>query len=284
MKTLVLGASGMLGHAMFRYFAQHPGLDVYGTARSASVLKHFPDDLSRRILVGVDVENQDALTRVFAEVRPQFVVNCVGLIKQLADVEDPLIALPINAMLPHRLARLCDLAKARLVHISTDCVFSGTTGGYSETDRSDVDDLYGHSKLLGEVAYPHTITLRTSIVGHELSSAHGLLEWFLAQQVRVKGYTRAIFSGLPTVELARVVRDVVLPRPSLSGIYHVASTPINKYDLLNLVADAYGKGIEIVPDDTVEINRSLNATRFRNATGYEAPAWPELVKRMFEFK
>lgn len=284
MKTLVLGASGMLGHTVFRYFAQHADLDVYGTARSASVRKHFPDDLSERILVGVDVENQDTLARVFAEIRPQFVVNCIGLIKQLADVEDPLIALPINSMLPHRLARLCDLVRARLVHISTDCVFSGARGGYVETDRPDVEDLYGHSKLLGEVAYPHTITLRTSIVGHELSSAHGLLEWFLAQQGRVKGYTRAIFSGLPTVELARVVRDVVLPRPSLSGIYHVASTPINKHDLLSLVADAYGKRIEIVPDDTVEINRSLNATRFRNATGYEAPAWPELVKRMFEFK
>ena len=284
MKTLVLGASGMLGHTMFRYFAQDPDLDVYGTARSASVRRHFPGDLSKRILVGVDVENQDALTRVFAEVRPHFVVNCIGLIKQLADVEDPLIALPINSMLPHRLARLCDLASARLVHISTDCVFSGTRGGYSEADRPDVEDLYGHSKLLGEVAYPHTITLRTSIVGHELSSAHGLVEWFLAQQGRVKGYTRAIFSGLPTVELARVVRDIVLPLPNLSGIYHVASTPINKYELLSLVADVYGKSIEIIPDDTVEINRALIATRFRNATGYEAPEWRELVKRMFEFK
>lgn len=134
------------------------------------------------------------------------------------------------------------------------------------------------------MAYPRTITLRTSIIGHELASAHGLVGWFLAQEGRVKGYTRAIFSGLPTVELARVVRDVVLPRADLSGLYHVASSPIAKYDLLKLVAQVYGKAIEIVPDDAVMIDRSLNADRFKEASDYVAPPWPELVKAMFEFQ
>lgn len=284
MRVLVLGASGMLGNAMFRVLSQGTGLEVFGTARSGSVRRFFAPEAGQRIIAGVDVENLDALARVFAEVKPQVVVNCIGLIKQLADADDPLQALPINAMLPHRMARLCELGGARLVHVSTDCVFTGTKGNYRESDLSDATDLYGKSKFLGEVAYPRTITLRTSIIGHELASAHGLVGWFLAQEGRVKGYTRAIFSGLPTVELARVVRDVVLPRADLSGLYHVASSPIAKYDLLKLVAQVYGKAIEIVPDDAVLIDRSLNADRFKEASGYVAPPWPELVKAMFEFK
>ncbi len=284
MRVLVLGASGMLGNAMFRVLSQGAGLEVFGTARSGSVRRFFASEAGQRIIAGVDVENQDSLARVFAELKPQVVVNCIGLIKQLADADDPLQALPINAMLPHRLARLCQLGGARLVHVSTDCVFTGTKGNYRESDLSDATDLYGKSKFLGEVAYPGTITLRTSIIGHELSSAHGLVGWFLAQEGRAKGYTRAIFSGLPTVELARVVRDVVLPRTDLSGLYHVASSPIAKYDLLKLVAQVYGKAIEIVPDDAVLIDRSLNADRFKEASGYVAPPWPELVKAMFEFQ
>lgn len=284
MRVLVLGASGMLGNAMFRLLSQDAGLEVFGTVRSAWVRRLFAPETGRRLIAGVDVENQDALARVFADVKAQVVVNCIGLIKQLADADDPLQALPINAMLPHRLARLCELGGARLVHVSTDCVFAGTKGNYRESDPSDAADLYGKSKFLGEVAYPHTITLRTSIIGHELGSAHGLVGWFLAQEGQVRGYTRAIFSGLPTVELARVVRDVVLPRPDLCGVYHVASSPIAKCDLLKLVAQVYGKAIEIVPDDAMVIDRSLNADRFKEASGYVAPPWPELVKAMFEFK
>ena len=284
MKVLVLGVSGMLGNVMFRTFFQKSIFQVFGTARSGSVRKHFVQDARSKIISGVDVENQDAMARLFSEIRPQVVVNCIGLVKQLSNADDPLQALPINSMLPHRLARYSELIGARLVHISTDCVFSGSKGKYRESDTSDATDLYGKSKNLGEVDYPHTITLRTSIIGHELSSAHGLIGWFLAQNSRVKGYTNAIFSGLPTVELSRVVRDVVLPNPDLSGLYHVASTPISKFDLLKLVSTAYGKSIEILPDDKVVVDRSLNADRFNAATGYTAPPWPELVQLMFTHK
>lgn len=284
MKVLVLGASGMLGNAMMRVLSQNQALNVWGTARSPSVKQFFLPEMRERIIAGIDVENQDTLTRVFAELRPGTVVNCIGLVKQLADADDPLLALSINAMLPHRLARMCALGGARLVHMSTDCVFKGGKGNYRESDPPDAEDLYGKSKLLGEVASPQAVTLRTSIIGHELASAHGLVNWFLAQEGRVKGYRRAIFSGLPTVELARVVHDVVLPRPEISGLYHVASTPIAKFDLLRLVAEVYGKSIEVAPDDAVVIDRSLNADCFHEATGYVAPPWPELIKRMYDFK
>jgi dTDP-4-dehydrorhamnose reductase len=220
---------------------------------------------------------------LFAKVKPHVVINCIGLIKQLAEADDPLSAIPINALLPHRLARLCDVAGARLVHMSTDCVFAGTKGMYTEADMSDAKDLYGRSKYLGEVDYPHAITLRTSIIGHELSGAHSLVGWFLAQQGSVRGFRRAIFSGLPTVELARVIRDHVIPHPELRGLYHVSAEPINKFDLLTLVARAYGKTIDITPDDKLAIDRSLDSSRFRQATGYQPEPWPELVRRMREF-
>lgn len=282
-KVLVIGASGMLGNAVLRFFAQSPGFNVTGSARSAGLLKRLPAELHSRIVCGVDVENPDSLARVLAAVRPHVVINCVGLVKQLAEADDPLAAIPINALLPHRMARLCDVAGARLVHVSTDCVFTGSRGNYRESDAPDATDLYGRSKLLGEVDYPNAVTLRTSIIGHELDSAHGLVGWFLAQSAAVKGYSRAIFSGLPTVELARVIRDHVIPKPELRGLYHVSAAPIAKLELLQLVAKAYDKPIGIIPDDKLVIDRSLDSTRFRELTGYHPEGWPELVRRMRDF-
>ncbi|HTE44869.1 MAG TPA: SDR family oxidoreductase [Gemmatimonadaceae bacterium] len=281
-RVLVLGAAGMLGHAVFRVLARNPGLVVAGTVRGHGSVALLPDELRHRLITGVDVEHIDSLIQALATSRPDVVVNCVGLVKQLSSAEDPLVALPINALLPHRLSNLCAVSGTRLIHISTDCVFSGSKGMYVESDPSDAKDLYGRSKYLGEVDAPHAITLRTSIIGHELGSARGLLEWFLAQDAGVKGYRRAIFSGLPTVELARVIGEYVLPRPQLNGVYHVAAAPIAKFDLLTLFARAYGKAIPIVPDDALQIDRSLDGRRFREATGYVAPAWPDLVQRMQE--
>lgn len=284
MRVLVLGVSGMLGNAVFRYISEAKGHEVFGSARSASARRAFAPELAAKIVLGTDVDNQDSLALLFAQVKPQVVINCIGLIKQLASANDPLQAIPINSLLPHRLARLCEIAGARLVHVSTDCVFSGSKGNYVESDASDAKDLYGRSKYLGEVDYPHAITLRTSIIGHELASANGLVGWFLAQQGTINGFTKAIFSGFPTIELAHIIGDVVLPQPALRGLYHVASEPISKYALLKLVASVYGKQIEITPQDEFVLDRSLNAERFRLAAGYAPPPWPELVKKMFDFK
>ena len=281
--VLVLGAGGMLGHAVLRYFAGSPGFSVAGSIRSPGVLNHLPRELHEHVVSSVDVENLDALIHLLARAHPSVVINCVGLVKQLTEANEPLRAIPINALLPHRLARLCDLAGARLIHVSTDCVFAGTKGGYTEDDESDAEDLYGRSKFLGEVDYPHAVTLRTSIIGHELNSAHGLIAWFLAQSGEVKGYTRAVFSGLPTVELARVMRDYVIPRPELHGTFHVSSEPINKHDLLQLVAKEYGRSIVIKASDDLVIDRSLDSSRFRRLTGYIPPSWPDLIAAMRRF-
>lgn len=284
MKVLIIGATGMLGNAMIRLLSEKADWQVFGTTRTESSKRLFKADIGEHLIFNVDVEYHDSLIKAIAQIHPDIVINCVGLVKQLVDAEDPLQAIPLNALLPHRLARLCDLAGARLVHISTDCVFNGDKGNYHETDPSDAKDLYGKSKYLGEVDYPHAVTLRTSIIGHELHSAHGLVHWFLSQQERCSGYTKAIFSGLPTVVLAQIIRDVVIPRPDLSGVFNVAAQPISKYSLLKLIADVYGKTIEIVPDDKLVIDRSLNAQRFREATGYIAPDWSALIKTMHAFK
>lgn len=282
-RIVVFGANGMFGHAVLRIMAADPAHEAIGVVRSESAASGLRGIPGARIVVGGNVENPDALVAIFESLRPDVVVNGVGLVKQFAHSEDPLAALPINAIFPHRLAQLCSLAGARLVHISTDCVFSGAKGGYKEEDVPDAWDLYGRSKLLGEVDYPHAVTLRTSIIGHELNSAHGLIGWFLAKQGNVKGYTRAIFSGLPTCELARIIRDLVLPKAELHGLYHVAAHPISKHDLLLIVNREYNKELKIEPDDHLKIDRSLNAGRFREATGYVPPAWPELIEQMREF-
>ena len=283
MRVLVLGASGMLGNVMLRMLSQQKHWAVYGTLRSPNVaLQELAPQA--HLLHGFHADQPDSLMAALTQSRPQVVINCVGLVKQLASADDPLEAIPINTLLPHRLARLCELTQTRLVHISTDCVFSGRQGNYRESDTPDAEDLYGRSKLLGEVCDRHAITLRTSIIGHELRSAHGLIDWFLSQQARVKGYTEAVFSGLPTCELARVVRDIVIPHASLSGVYHVAAEPISKHDLLQIVNREYGKNLQIEPDGQVKINRSLDASRFREATGYVAPAWPDLIAQMREFR
>jgi dTDP-4-dehydrorhamnose reductase len=284
MKILVFGASGMIGSAMFRVLSAKKEWHVWGTLRSAEAKRFFSGGQQDKLVAGVDVEKHDALVRIFARVKPDVMVNCIGLTKHHKEAEDPQMALPLNALLPHRMADLCAVAGARLIHVSTDCVFAGTKGNYGEADAPDAGDVYGKSKHLGEVDYPHAITLRTSTIGHELQSAYGLLDWFLSQEGCCKGYTRAVFSGLPTVVFAQVVRDVVIPHTELSGLYHVAAKPIDKFSLLKMIADVYGKVIDIVPDDKLAIDRSLDSERFRLATGYAAPEWHELIETMYAYK
>jgi dTDP-4-dehydrorhamnose reductase len=228
----------------------------------------------------VDAERFDTVVHALEETRPDVVVNCVGVVKQLPLAKDPIVSITVNALLPHLLARACGEAGIRMIHIGTDCVFSGEKGNYLESDLPDATDLYGRTKLLGEIDTPRCVTLRTSIIGHELSRRHGLIEWFLAQEGCVRGFARAVFSGLPTVELAGIVAERVIPNEGLTGLYHVSTAPISKYDLLRLVMERYGKRIRIDREEAFVCDRSLDSSRFREATGYQPPTWPEMVSRM----
>lgn len=282
MRILVLGATGMLGNAAFRVLSEAADMQVFGAVRRIEARRFFVPELASRFVVAENVEDHEQLDRLFDQVRPQVVVNCTALRKAAA--ADLMKAISIFSLLPHRLSRLCRLRGARLVQISSDGVFSGSRGGYTEDDVPDASDVYGIAKLLGEVSEPHAITLRTSIIGHELQTKTGLLEWFLSQRGECRCYPRAIFSGFPTVVLAQLIRDVILPRPALHGVYHVATRPISKFDLLELVAQRYGQSIKLVPDDKVTIDRSLSADRFAKSTGYIPPEWPELIDSMYSYK
>jgi dTDP-4-dehydrorhamnose reductase len=281
-RILILGGMGMLGHVLFRYLSQNIDYDVYATARNISEIpKYFSPELARKFRQdNVDAASFDTVIRALASIQPDIVINCIGIIKQLPIASDPLTAITVNAQLPHRISLVSRTASARMIHISTDCVFDGKKGMYTEDDIPTADDLYGRTKLLGEVSYPHCVTLRTSIIGHELRGKHGLIEWFLGQTGKVSGYKNSIYSGFPTIELARIIGDYALPNADLSGIYHVSSTPISKFDLLKMVAEKYGKKIDIELYEDFVQDRSLKSELFRAKTGYVPPAWPELIDAM----
>jgi len=280
-KILILGGSGMLGHTLFHHLSGDPKLDVHATVRSAKELSSWlPTDWMKKVHRDIDVLDLECLTKVFADVSPDLVVNCIGVIKQLPEAQDPVGMITTNALLPHRIALLCKTTGSRLIHISTDCVFNGEKGGYLESDVSNAYDLYGRTKLLGEVDYPHCVTLRTSIIGHELKGSYGLVEWFLSQETRVSGYRKAIYSGFPTVEFARIIRDYVIPNSEMKGLYHVSADPISKYELLKLIKVQYDKDLEIEAEDSFNLDRSLDSLRFRSLTGYNPPTWPDLVRKM----
>lgn len=309
MKLLVLGATGMLGSTLVRYLSRNPDFRVMASAREpavrvAEVLKVPANcvlggaSFSAESLCALSamtafsgVNHSDAIDlgthqflRAMVEFEPDVVINAVGVIKQNEGSKDALLSVPLNTLLPHFLARVCKELGARLIHVSTDCVFSGAKGLYTESDRSDAMDLYGRSKYMGEVHHQrHVVTLRTSIIGHELWRRSSLLEWFLSQDGPVMGYRQAVFSGLPTVELARVIEQYVLPQRDLHGLFHISSDPIDKHTLLRLISKEYGKSVDMLPADEPAIDRSLNSRKFRQATGFQPESWPEQIRRMREF-
>jgi len=278
-KILVLGGDGMLGHQL-----------IYSLAGSHDVectLRRPIEDYnglaifdSSRCYYETDIRDTQTIAGILDDSRPEVVINSVGIVKQRPESQERMCSIEINALAPHQIAELCRQRDIRFVHVSTDCVFDGKKGEYTESDPCNVSDIYGLTKYLGEVHTLNAITLRTSIIGHELSRKTGLLEWFLAQDAEIAGYRNAIFSGLTTVELANVVDMLVTRFPSASGLYHVASTPISKYELLGLIKSAYARDVTIDSDDSFKCDRSLNADRFNSDFGYAAPDWPQLVTTM----
>lgn len=281
MKILIVGGSGMLGHQLWRHF--RPNHETWVTLRRPA-----PEFAARglfndqRVFPGLDVMDFESVARAIRELRPDAVLNCVGIIKQLKEAKNAIQSLTINSLLPHRLAEVCGETGAKLVLFSTDCVFSGRRGSYQENDFADAEDLYGRTKFLGEVAdAPHVITLRSSIIGREIGSTHSLVDWFLSQKApRVNGFRGAIYTGFSTLEMARIVERVIDKQKHLHGLWQVASRPITKYDLLLLLRDNYGLSVQIDPVDEPACDRSLVGTRFNEATGYRAPSWPAMVAEM----
>jgi len=283
MKVLVFGASGMLGHQLCKVLSSR--VETWGTvhdnAQDYTQYNLFPEE---RLIGQVDALDLDKVTNVMEDVRPDCVINAIGLVKQRDEARQAIPSIQINALFPHQLAGLCKRMESRLVHISTDCVFSGLRGGYSEADVPDPVDLYGRTKLLGELNFPSCLTLRTSIVGWELCGNSSLLEWFARQRGRsIKGYKKAIFSGFSSIVLANLIGDLVETRLDLQGLYQVASQPISKYELLVSLRDALGwDDIRIDADSQFLCDRSLKGNRFEAATGWQSPTWEEMINQLAE--
>jgi dTDP-4-dehydrorhamnose reductase len=279
-RVLILGGAGMLGHRLL--LALRDGWEVWATVRRplGEVERYGIFDRATTI-EGIDVTDIQSVIDALAVVRPTVVINCVGIIKQLPKAQDRLLSLTVNSVLPHRLQRLCQACGARLIHFSTDCVFRGDKGMYTEDDPSDAIDLYGRTKYLGETDGAGALTLRTSIIGRELDTRSGLVEWFLSQRGRrVQGFTRAIYSGFTTHALARILRTIIADHRDLSGTVHVASEPITKHDLLQLIRRAYHFDIEIVAEAMPCVDRSLDGSRFRRLTGFVPASWPAMIEEM----
>ena len=270
----------MLGHKLVRQLREK--FEVYATVRG-DFSKYLEIGLFEkdRVISSVEVEDTKSVRGAVEISQADVIVNCVGIIKQLPTSKNVIKTLLVNSIFPHRLAEIANENNARLITVSTDCVFNGKKGNYTEEDISDAEDVYGKSKNLGEVVAENCLTIRTSIIGRELETAHSLVEWFLSNRGgKVRGFTKAIYSGFPTVVLTGIIADLIEKHKDLSGLYHVSSEAIDKYRLLRLVREAYNLDIEIEPDDDFRIDRSLDSSKFRAATGFVPDAWEEMIKKM----
>lgn len=280
MRILVLGGDGMLGHQLLRELGRTQDVAV-SLRNSREYYEAYQLFDERTTAYGIDARDQAGLARLIHNAKPDVVVNAIGIVKQRDDAKAAIPSLEINALLPHRLADMCAAHRARLIHISTDCVFSGSRGAYREEDLPDADDLYGRSKLLGEVTARGCLTLRTSIIGLELKNKTSLIEWYLAQTGTIRGFTRAIYSGLTTYEFSRVIGRVISDFPRLDGLYQVASDPISKYELLQKLTQLLGrKDVSVLADDSLRLDRSLNGEKFARATNYRAPSWDSMLSEL----
>lgn len=280
MKILVLGGDGMLGHQLLLSLQKNHA--VRATLRQEiNAYKNFKIFNNQNSYFRVDVRNEDNLKHIVDSFQPEAIINAVGIVKQRQSAKESLPCLEINSLLPHRLALLCEQYKIRMIHISTDCVFSGKKGQYLENDFSDAEDLYGKSKFLGEVHDKHCVTIRSSIIGLELARKTALIEWFLAQKGVIRGFRRAIYTGLTTQEMSRVIEKILVQYVNLSGVWHVTSNPINKYELLVALSHMLGRNdIQIEPDDTFTCDRSLIGDVFQTVTGYQSPNWKEMLSEL----
>lgn len=266
----------MLGHKLVQVLSKK--MDVYATARRDSFVFN-----NVRFIGGIDVEDESLVKGIVKSLKPDVVINSVGLVKQLPESKNVVKSLKINSIFPHLLAKLCTNEGIRLIHISTDCVFKGDKGNYKEEDEADATDIYGKSKYLGEIYSEGCLTLRTSIIGREITERKGLIEWFLSKKgEKIKGYRKAIFSGFPTITFSGIVCWLIESYPNLSGLFHVSSSPISKYELLCKLKEKLNFQVEIEPCDEVCINRSLDSSRFRAVTGFVPRTWDEMLDEMIE--
>lgn len=282
MKILVLGASGLIGHKLFQTM-KDAGHDVYGVLHGEKTSFPEVDFLQKdSVIESVDVLDFDKLHGILYAIQPNVVLNCVGITKRKEEVNDPFQAISVNALFPHKLANLAKDMNFRVIHFSTDCVFNGELGNYNEESNTTGEDAYGKTKALGEIRYPHTLTIRSSFIGRELAGKTELLEWLISENGNtIKGFTQAWYSGVSTIFMAKTVLDIIENYPDISDLYQLAiPEPISKYDLLCLARDAFQLDIEIIPDGNFEIKPTLDGSKLTNAMDLTIPSWQEMMNEL----
>ena len=285
MKILILGSNGLVGNTITKYFFEKEDYQTIAILRDYSKLKLFHKKFHQNFLVIENILDYAKTEKIIKSIKPDILLNCLGITNKEILINPIQVDkfITINSLFPHWLQRICSDLGTRLIHFSTDCIFSGNKGFYSEEDIPDPPDIYGRSKLLGELNYANTLTIRKSVIGHELASKKGLLEWFLDQTNFVQGYKNVIFSGITVLELARLIDTYIIPRSDLKGILNISGESISKFDLLKILANVYNKSIEIIPNESMKINRTLNGSQFNKLTGYKISSWTSLIKSMYEF-
>ena len=285
MRILILGSTGLLGNTFTKYFFEQENYQTFATIRNYSKIKFFNKKHHKRFVHIENILDYKETEKTIKNIKPDVLINCLGITnKNISNSNKSEEFICINSLLPYRLQKICSDLGSRLIHFSTDCIFSGNKGFYSENDNPDPSDLYGRSKLLGELDFENTLTIRKSVIGHELISKNGLLEWFLFQNKFVEGYKNVIFSGITVLELAILIEKFIIPRNDLKGIINISGESISKFDLLKIIADIYNKEIDIIPNTLIKLDRSLDGSQFTKLTGYQPKPWPLLVKAMKEFK
>jgi len=272
--VIILGTSGMLGHKMLQVLARR--FYTAGTLR-----KHNQSSIlsSYQLYENVDARKFSSVLDVLMHFEPDVIVNCIGIVKQLPESNDWDISHAINSEFPHKLDTYAHSHNIKLIHISSDCVFDGKTGFYSERDIPNATDIYGRTKFSGEV--PNSLTLRTSIIGREINTCHGLLEWFLTKRgMKIQGYKNSVFSGVTTNELSQIVSDLIYSGTDLKGLYHIASEPISKLNLLIKINEYLDEKVNIEPVDGEFINRSLNGELLVKKFGIKILSWDDMLKDM----
>ena len=284
MKILIIGASGMIGHYLFGYLSQKKKYQIYGFVRNKRVLKDNKFLFNHKNILEVEILRNNNLKKIILDLQPEIIINCSGIVKQNPLIRNVPLSIELNSIFPHNLNLICKEIDCRLIQLSTDCVFSGIKGNYKETDLPDPNDIYGRSKLLGELDYKNCITIRTSFIGHELVNNWGLLSWFLSQKNKVKGFKNAIYSGLTTLEISKVIKNFVITNNSLNGLYHISSNPIDKFSLLRIINQTYGKNLNIEPDYLSKSDKSLNSLKFQNETGYKPIEWEDAIRELKNYQ
>ncbi len=284
MKILIIGASGMIGHYLFGYLSQKKKYQIYGFVRNKRVLKDNKFLFNHKNILEVEILRNNNLKKIILDLQPEIIINCSGIVKQNPLIRNVPLSIELNSIFPHNLNIICKELDCRLIQLSTDCVFSGIKGNYKETDLPDPNDIYGRSKLLGELDYKNCITIRTSFIGHELVNNWGLLSWFLSQKNKVKGFKNAIYSGLTTLEISKVIKNFVITNNSLNGLYHISSNPIDKFSLLRIINQTYGKNLNIEPDYLSKSDKSLNSLKFQNETGYKPIEWEDAIRELKNYQ